>query len=211
MKNGKKVLYSLLMVLTGSICFTAQAQQKKGNQDVVYQLDVKKSKLLWKAPNNKHHGFILFHSGTLSSFTAGHPTQGHFSIDMKSMRSTDQDSAVERKKVDDELRSEGFFAVSKYPTATIVVSKIIPEPNRTTFRVYGKLTIKDVTKPLEFTTVMKQQGSVITATANLNINREDWKINLQQKPKSWNLLDSMKDQFVDDYIPVSLDLVFTKK
>jgi polyisoprenoid-binding protein YceI len=113
--------------------------------------------------------------------------------------------------LDDELRSEGFFAVSKYPTATIVVSKIIPEPNGTTFRVYGKLTIKDVTKPIEFTTLMKQQESVIRAKANLTINRGDWKINLQQKPKSWNLFDSMKDQFVDDYIPVSLDLVFTKK
>jgi polyisoprenoid-binding protein YceI len=211
MKDRKKVLYSLLIVLTGLIYFTAYSQQKKGNQDVVYQLDVKKSKLLWKAPKNRHHGFILFNSGTLSAFTAGHATQGHFSINMNSMQSTDEASAAKRKEVDDELRSEGFFAVSKYPTATMVVSKIVPELNHPIFRVYGALTIKDVTKPIEFTTTMKQQGNNLTAEANLTINREEWKINLQQKPKTFNMMDGIKSHFVDNVIPVSLDLVFTKK
>lgn len=130
---------------------------------------------------------------------------------MNSMQSTDEASAAKRKEVDDELRSEGFFAVSKYPTATMVVRKILPEPNRTTYKVYGDLTIKDVTKPIQFNTTMKQQGNIITARANLNINRENWNINLQQKPKSFNIIDGLKGQLVDSDIPVSLDLVFTKK
>ncbi|HZG23517.1 MAG TPA: YceI family protein, partial [Chitinophagaceae bacterium] len=139
------------------------------------------------------------------------PTGGQFSINMNSMRSTDESSAADGKKVDDELRSEGFFAVSKYPAATMVVSRIRPEPNSTTFRVYGELTIKDVTRPIEFTTIMNQQGNTITARAILNINRENWNINLQQEPKSWNIFDSMKGHLVDNDIPVTLDLVFTKQ
>ncbi len=58
---------------------------------------------------------------------------------------------------------------------------------------------------------MKQQGSTIIAKANLTINREEWKINLQQKPKTFNMIDGLKSHFVDNVIPISLDLVFTKK
>jgi len=185
-------------------------QDRKGDHAAVYQLDVEKSKLFWKAPKNRHNGFILFNSGALSNFTAGRPTRGTFSINMNSMSSIDEASAARRKKVDDELRNENFFAVSKYPVATIAVSKILPEPNRTSSRVYGELTIKEVTKPIEFTTIMKQSGNTITATADINISRAHWNIDLQRNPKSWNPFDSLKDHLVDDEIQVNLELVFTK-
>ncbi|WP_257670880.1 YceI family protein [Parapedobacter tibetensis] len=211
MKNKRKVLSSLIIMLAGVIYFPVLAQQKNGAQDVVYQLDVKKSKLFWKAPKNQHNGFILFNSGTLSNFTADRPTRGTFSINMNSMRSTDEPTAAGRKKVDDELRSEGFFAVSRYPTATMLVKQILPEQNPATYRVSGELTIKGVTKTIEFTTIMKQNSSTITATANMSITRANWNINHQPEPTSWNIFGRLKDNLVDDEIPVSLELVFTKK
>jgi len=211
MKNKNNVLCGLIIMLAGVIYFPVLAQQKNGAQDVVYQLDVKKSKLFWKAPKNRHNGFILFNSGTLSNFIAGRPTRGTFSINMNSMRSTDEASDAGRKKVDDKLRSEDFFAVSRYPTAAMLVKQILPEQNPATYRVSGALTIKGVTNPIEFTTIMKQNGSTITATANTNISREKWNINHQPQPTSWDFLARMKDNLVDDDIPVSLELVFTKK
>ncbi len=60
MKNKRTVFYSLLIVLAGVIYFPIQAQQKNGTQDAVYLLDINKSKLFWKAPKNRHNGFILF-------------------------------------------------------------------------------------------------------------------------------------------------------
>jgi len=50
MNNKRNVLSCLIILLAGVIYFPVQAQQKNGAQDVVYQLDVKKSKLFWKAP-----------------------------------------------------------------------------------------------------------------------------------------------------------------
>jgi polyisoprenoid-binding protein YceI len=211
MKNNRKILSGLLIMLAGVNYLPVQAQQKQEDSAVVYQLDIKKSKLFWKAPKNRHIGFILFNSGTLSNFIDGKPTQGTFSINMNSMRSTDETSANGRKEVDDKLRSEEFFAVSKYPAATMVVSKIVSEPGKATSRVYGKLTIKNVTKPIEFTTIMKQNGNTITARANINISRANWNINHQPEPASWNLFERLQDKLVDDDIPVSLELVFTKK
>jgi len=209
MKNKRNVLSCLVILLAGVIYFPVQAQQKHGAQDVIYQLDVKKSKLLWKAPKNRHNGFILFNSGTLSNFTAGRPTRGAFGIDMNSMRSTDKPTAAGRKEVDDKLRSEDFFAVSKYPTATMLVKQILPEQNPVTYKVSGELTIKGVTKPIEFTIIMKQNGNTITATADINISRANWSINHQPQPTSWDFLARMKDNLVDNDISVSLELVFT--
>jgi len=211
MKNKKILLCCLIIVLVGIINSTVQAQQKNDAQGIIYQLDVKKSKLFWKAPKNRHNGYILFNSGILSNFTAGWPTQGTFSIDMNSMRSTDETTAAGRKKVDDELRSEGFFAVPQYPAATMLVKQIFSDKSPNTFRVLGELTIKTVTKPIEFTAIMKQKGNIITATANMNISRANWNINHQPKPTSWNILDRVKDSIVDNDIPVSMELVFTKK
>jgi hypothetical protein len=58
---------------------------------------------------------------------------------------------------------------------------------------------------------MKQNGRTITAMANMNINRANRNIDHQPEPTSWNLFDRLKDNLVDEEIPVSLELVFTKK
>ena len=210
MKNEKNVLCALIIMLAGVIYFPVLAQQIKDTQDAVYQLDVKKSKLFWKAPKNRHNGFILFNSGTLSNFTAGRPTRGTFSINMNSMMSTDEASAAGRKNVDDKLRSEDFFAVSRYPTATMLVKQILPEQNTATYKVSGELTIRGVTNPIEFTTIMRQHGHMVMATAKTSISREKWHINHQQQPSPWDFVARVKDDLVDDNIPVSLELVFTK-
>ena len=211
MKGIKNLLCSLIIILAGIINNPVQAQQKNDAQSIIYQLDVKKSKLFWKAPKNRHHGFILFNSGTLSDFTSGWPTRGTFSINMNTMRSTDETTAAGRKKVDDKLRSEDFFGVSKYPKATMLVKEILPDKNPNTFRVLGELTIKTVTKPIEFTTIMKQKGNTITARANMNISRENWNINHQSKNEPWNVVGLMQDKLVDNDIPIRLELVFNKK
>ena len=179
-------------------------------QDIAYQLDNKKSKLLWTAPRNRHNGFILFNSGTLGNFIAGMPTRGMFSIDMNSMRSIDQPTTAGRNKVNDKLRSDDFFAVSKYPTATMLVKQILPEQNPNTFKVSGDLTIKGVTQPIEFTTIMKHYSSTITATANIIISRAKWNIDHQPDATSWNIFARVKDNLIDDEIPIRLELVFTK-
>jgi hypothetical protein len=211
MKIKRNVLSCLIILLAGVIYFPLQAQQKRDAKSVVYQLDVKKSKLFWKAPENRHYGYILFNSGNLNNLTAGWPTRGIFSINMNSMRSTDKASAIGRKEVDDKLKSEDFFAVSKYPTATMLVKQIVLEQASATFRVSGELTIKGVTKPIEFTTIMKQNGSRIVATAKTNISRTKWNINHQPEPTFLNPFKLLQDKLVDDDIQVNLELVFTKK
>lgn len=211
MKDKKNLLCSLIIILAGVINNPVLAQLKNDANGIVYQLDIKKSKLFWQAPKNSHKGFILFNSGTLSNVTNGRPTRGTFNINMHSMRSTDETSVTKRKEVDDELRSKNFFSVSRYPTATMLVKQILPERNPVTYRVWGELTIKGVTKPIEFITIMKQNDNTITVTTNMSISRANWNINHQQESTPWDIFDRVKDNLVDDEIPIRLELVFVKK
>jgi len=88
MKNKRNFLYRLIIILAAVIYFPVQAQQKHGAKTDIYQLDIKKSKLFWMAQKNKHNGFILFNSGTLSNFIAGWPTRGTFNITIISTANT---------------------------------------------------------------------------------------------------------------------------
>ncbi len=208
MENTRNVLPGLIIALATLIYLPVKAQDQK---PAFYQLDIKKSKLLWTAPKNKHNGFILFNEGKLNNISAGWPTSGTFNINMNSMRSTSEDTPDGRKKVDDKLRADDFFAVAKYPTATMLVKRIVPEPNGSTFKIYGDLKIKDVTKSIEFTAIMKQNGNALTATASTNISRSNWSISHPPASAAWNILDRLKDNLIANDIPITLNLVFNKK
>jgi hypothetical protein len=64
MKNKETVLNSVIIIDP-----PAHARQEQGLQAVIYQPDVKKSKLFPKAPKKRHNGFMLFNSGPLGNFT----------------------------------------------------------------------------------------------------------------------------------------------
>jgi len=209
MKNKINALSYLIILLSGIIYLPVLAQHQNTTQKATYRLDIKKSKLLWTAPKNRHKGFILFSSGVLSNLINGWPTQGAFIINMNSMKSTDMPTADGRKKVDDELRTENFFANSKYPTAIMMVNTIMPEHPFGIYKVRGELTIKGTTKPIGFIATMKQNGNTITARGTVNISRSAW--NIGHQPPPWDFIARLKDNLVDDDIPVNLELVFTRK
>jgi hypothetical protein len=210
--KSKTNLLSLLIILSAVLNYSAlQAQHKTDIKPAYYQLDIKKSKLYWTAPKNKHNGFILFNSGFLNNISSGWPTSGIFSINMNSVKSLDEATPEGRKKVDNKLRSDDFFAVVKYPTATMVVSRIAPEANGSHFKVHGELKIRDITKPIEFTAIMKQTGNSLTAVANTNISRANFNVGKQKETSAWDVLARLQNNLIANDIPIKLELVFVKK
>lgn len=198
----KKIAVILVLAL---VQISANAQQ-------TYHLDIKKSKILW---NNRktmggHYGYVLFNSGTLNYSAANEPQNGVFSVDMNSMRSTDHEDAAKNQKVDKELRTAGYFAMDQYPAATMNVKQIKHIGKSTTYEVFGDLTIKGYTNPIEFTSTIFRKRDAITATAQLEIDRLKWHINMQQNPKSWDPFAALQDHIISDKIAVTLNLVFVK-
>lgn len=85
-------------------------------------------------------------------------------------------------KRDEHLRGADFFDVAKHPKITFKSTKVTPK-DKTNFKVAGDLTIKGVTKPVEFN--FEYLGETKDPWGNLKagfqastkINRKDWGIN----------------------------------
>jgi polyisoprenoid-binding protein YceI len=175
-----------------------------------YQLDSKKSKILWNTRNTVggHNGYLLFNTGNLNYSLTGQPAGGSFNMDMNSIRSTDHAVAAENQKVDKELRKPGFFDIEKYPQATMDIRQIAATDKANTYKVTGDLTIKGITNPIEFFAVITKKGNTVIAKAEVEIHRLKWKIDLQPEPKAWDLVSAVKDKMIADEIVISLNLVF---
>ena len=84
---------------------------------------------------------------------------------------------------DTHLRSADFFDVEKYPYITYKLTSIEPVDEEN-FRVYGELTVKDVTKPLELEATIEGRlpdpfggKERVGVSARGQLNRKDWGLN----------------------------------
>lgn len=185
--------------------FAATAQQ-------TYQLDVKKSKILWdnRKTMGGHHGYILFSSGMLNFLPGGESGSGVFSINMNSMAATDDPKAGGNESTNRKLREDNYFAIDKYPVATMTVKQIAPTGKPLIYRVTGDLTIKSSTNPVDFTATLITKGNTIEATATTTIDRLKWHIDMQSPNQPWQLFGAIQNKLISDQILIKLNLVFIK-
>jgi hypothetical protein len=199
-------LFAIAFLLIVNV-FSVQAQLKP----IPYDLNLTKSKILWKAPENhggsKHFGFLLFYSGSLQTNVSGDPINGTFSLNMNSISSADRPTEAENKKLDDQLKSDDFFNTIKYPKAIMVVTKILHTKTPGVYAVTGDLTMKDVTNTIYFTATIKKEGNMITVSGNLVIDRLRWNI----KNMDGDFFGGMKSKLIEEDIPLTLSLVFAKR
>ncbi|MEW5917634.1 MAG: YceI family protein [Gemmatimonadota bacterium] len=109
---------------------------------------------------------------------------------------------------DDDLRSENFFDVAKYPTITFVSKRAEPgEPG--TFKLIGDLTIHGVTKEVVLdvdgpTPPLNQgQSQRIGASATTKINRHDFNLHYNRAVEAAPV--------VGDEITITIDIEATKR
>jgi polyisoprenoid-binding protein YceI len=204
---------TILILCLCVIQLSGYAQQTKG--PVIYQLDVKQSKLFWKVTKtvgSKHFGFLHFNSGWLRTNAAGLLNDGIFNMNMKTITSTEHETAAANEKINNELKGSSFFEVAKYPSAVIVVSSIRPTAQAGQFKVEGNLTIKKITHPIVFTATIKPNATGLTANASLTIDRVKWGIHETSEVSATDqFFSNIKDKLIADEIPISLTLVFVKK
>ncbi len=156
-----------------------------------------------------HHGYILFNSGTFDFTPRNIIGNGSFIINMNSMSATDGDdahNAVVKKK----LRADNYFAMDKYPRATMNVMQVIHVGYSTTYKIIGDLTIKGVTNPIEFTATLISKGNTLTAKATTTIDRLKWHIDMQAANKPWDFLGAVQNKVTPGEIIIELNLVFIK-
>lgn len=155
-----------------------------------YSVDVNASSLKWhgKKVTGEHFGTIQLKSGSfeLNDDKIG---SGSFIIDMSSIANTDIEDADYKAKLEGHLKSDDFFGIEKFPTATLDIK------GSSNFKdgvasVKGKLTIKGISQPIDFK-VMKEGNKY---TAELVVDRSKFDV----KYGSGSFFDGLGDKMIYD-------------
>jgi len=124
------------------------------------------------------------------------------SIDVSSL-----DTRVQHR--DDDLKSDHFFDVAKYPAITFQSTKIVSSGEGTA-KMTGNLTLRGVTKEVTFdvtgpTKVIQAMGTRRGASAATKLNRQDFGMVYMTN----NLPGG--DEMIGDIVTITLDIEMTKK
>jgi polyisoprenoid-binding protein YceI len=191
MKNSiKTVTFAIIAIVT--LSFTTMETEKK-------DIKIKNSKVVWKGykVTGSHEGTINIKSGSLS-FNDGKLTGGECSIDMTTLVSTDLTGEY-KGKLEGHLKSDDFFGVEKFPTATLIFTDVKVK-GKNSYNVTGDLTIKGKTNPVTFE--ISIYGS--KATTSLKIDRTKYDV----KYGSTSFFDGLKDKAIYDEFDLVADLEF---
>jgi polyisoprenoid-binding protein YceI len=168
----KKLMFSLLaIVLAASFSgFNTLAKD--------YTVDATASEVKWTgyhlAKSYEHTGLIKIKSGKLS-LNKGLIAGGEFVIDMNTITTTDVTDEGKAGKLVGHLKSPDFFDVANNPEAKLVIKKTEKGANGT-LKTTADLTIRGITKPVEFETKLTDKGDVIEATADIKVKRNEFNV-----------------------------------
>jgi polyisoprenoid-binding protein YceI len=156
-----------------------------------YKVDVKASQLKWTgyhlAKSYEHWGSVDLKSGSL--VTDGKKiTSGEFVIDMTTLVDKDLEKEKDNAKLTKHLKSDDFFGVEKHPEAKLVIKKTELKSGDT-YSTVADLTIRGITKEINFDTVVKSiEDNSLEATADFKVLRTDFQVMY-----GWSIENAMLD------------------
>ncbi len=162
------------------------------------KVDLAKSNVHWKGTKmhgaGKHVGEIKLKSGYFVT-VKGQLVAGNFIVDMSTIGVTDipEHEPIPRKNLNEHLKSSDFFDVEKFPTSEFQITNI-NQISSDSLLLSGNLTLKDVTKNIEFGATY--QGN--TFSTKFTLDRFQWNIAYEG-----NLVDKT---LVDKDIELSIKL-----
>jgi len=192
MKNTIKNFAIVALVTFTAFSFTTIEENKK-------EIKTDKSEVVWKGykVTGSHEGTIAIQSGSLT-FEDEKLTGGEIVINMTTINTTDLEGEY-KGKLDGHLKSDDFFGVANYPTATLVF-KDVTASGKNAYAVSGELTIKGKKNPVTFT--ISIYGS--KATASLKVDRTEYDV----RYGSASFFDGLKDKAIYDEFDLVADLEF---
>lgn len=224
MKKLFVLVFSAAMVLSFGACKKDKGESAKTNEaqevsavsgSATFQVNSGVSKIMWEGykPTGTHNGTINISQGNID-VKDGKVVGGKFTIDMNSINVLDlqgeQKGYLEgHLKGSAEDNRDDFFNVSKYPTATFEITKVVDLKGNANANcmVYGNLTLKDQTQNIGVqANVNIVDNSLTVKTPKFNIDRTKW--NVQYGSKS--IFDNLGDKFINDEIGLQVDLMATK-
>ncbi len=192
MKNSIKNIATLVIVAFMTFSFTTVDGDKK-------VIKIENSKIVWKGykVTGSHQGIIAIKSGHLN-FSEDKLTGGEFTIDMSTITNTDLEGEY-KGKLEGHLKSDDFFGVEKFPTASLIFTKV-KSTGKNSYEVTGDITIKGKTETVSFNV------SVYGSKANVSLKIDRTKFDIRYGSTSF--FDGLKDKAIYDEFDLVADLEF---
>lgn len=162
-------------------------------------INTQKSSVEWigKKIGGQHNGNIQLKNGTID-YKNNQIQSGSFTIDMNTITCTDLEDEGYNQKLVGHLKSDDFFGVNKYPTASFKVTESSTFKNDKA-NVYGDLTIKGLTQKITFE--VSKNKNVFTATLDIDRSKHNVKYG------SNSFFDSLGDAAIDDIFNLKIKLI----
>jgi polyisoprenoid-binding protein YceI len=218
MKSTNLIYLAAILALGFNACTDAPESDKAETSEAKavetasgesYKVDPAGSKIefIGTKVTGYHLGEIKIKNGELA-VKDGNVTGGNFILDMTSLDIYGGKDTAADNKLEGHLKSKDFFEVQGNPEATFVVTSVKPftgtvkdtvdkrqeaiskyKVSNPTHTISGNLTIKGVTKNIEFPAQVTISANSVDALAKFNIDRREWNIVYPGKPD-----DLIRDQ-----------------
>ncbi len=184
---------SILFLSIGTFATDIKPSSKK--------VDISKSVVTWKGYKimKSHEGTLNFKSGSLE-FSGKVLSGGELIVDMASLTNTDMAAGSGKEKLEGHLKSEDFFGVDKYPTATIKFTKVTPKGKTGDYEITANVTIKETTKEIKFNATAKDG----IAKATLKLDRSDYNVRFG----SGKFFENLGDKAIYDEFDLNVSLKY---
>ena len=176
----------------------------------LYTIDPSVSTIQWTGRNltGSHFGSIDILNG-LIPINRKLPGKVSFLIDMDTIKNFDLQDPGWNGVLVSHLKSDDFFDVNKFPTASFESTSLQPIESAkgngvSNYEVRGKLTIKGITHEIGFSALIAlQEDGTLTAEAHFDIDRTRWNINYG----SGKFYEKLGRHLVYDNITLQLKLI----
>ena len=105
-------------------------------------------------------------------------------------------------KLEGHLKSDDFFGVVAFPTATLIILNAQHKGNNE-YNVKANLTIRGVTQEIQFPATVKPEGKKYKAEANITIDRSQYNV----KYGSGKFYEDLGDKTIYDEFELKVSLV----
>ncbi|MEN3040421.1 MAG: YceI family protein [Bacteroidia bacterium] len=176
---------------------TSEAQAVPSASGTSISISPQKSKIvaIGTKVTGRHEIVFPIKSGEVSLGSDGCISGGKFVIDVANLQVTDLQGDL-KVKLENHLRSEDFFLTSQYPEGTFEITGC-EKAAGDTILLSGNLSLRGQTKNIKFPAVIHyDQSKGFHATANFNINRQDWGIAYKGK----------QDDLIRDEVNIRLEV-----
>lgn len=156
-----------------------------------------------KVVGGGHNGTVNISKGTLE-LNGSTLKGGSFVIDMTSINCQDLEGQW-KDKLEDHLKSEDFFAVDTYKTASLEITKV-KSKSEGKYDITGDFTIKGKTVSIVFPAELSLQKGKAIASAKITLDRTKYDI----RYGSNSFFDNLGDKAISDEFTLEINLIATK-